>query len=63
MRGTVLDGISMIVRTRAVVPLLIQKVAEAAVPFFFCLVRCIALVTLFPSIVTILPDLVTGKER
>jgi len=26
-------------------------------------VLCIALITLFPSIVTILPDVVMGKER
>ena len=38
-------------------------IARAAIPFFFCLVLCIALITLFPSIVTILPDLVMGKER
>ncbi|MES2248224.1 MAG: TRAP transporter large permease subunit [Pseudomonadota bacterium] len=38
-------------------------IAKAAIPFFFCLVLCIALITLFPSIVTILPDLVMGKER
>lgn len=37
-------------------------VAKAAIPFFFCLVACIALITLFPSIVTVLPDLVMGKE-
>ncbi|WP_447779494.1 TRAP transporter large permease [Variovorax boronicumulans] len=38
-------------------------IAKAAIPFFFCLVLCIALVTLFPSIVTFLPDLMMGKER
>lgn len=38
-------------------------IAKAAIPFFFCLVLCIALITLFPSIVTILPDLVMGKEK
>ncbi|GER14297.1 TRAP transporter large permease [Variovorax boronicumulans] len=38
-------------------------IAKAAIPFFFCLVLCIALITLFPGIVTILPDLVMGKER
>jgi tripartite ATP-independent transporter DctM subunit len=38
-------------------------IAKAAIPFFFCLVLCIALITLFPSIVTILPDLMMGKEK
>ncbi len=38
-------------------------IAKAAIPFFFCLVLCIALITLFPSIVTILPDLTMGKEK
>ncbi|TSD55156.1 TRAP transporter large permease subunit [Variovorax sp. KBS0712] len=38
-------------------------IAKAAIPFFFCLVLCIALITLFPGIVTMLPDLVMGKER
>ena len=38
-------------------------IALAAIPFFFCLVVCIALITIFPSIVTILPDLFMGAER
>jgi tripartite ATP-independent transporter DctM subunit len=38
-------------------------IAKAALPFFGCLVLCIALITLFPQIVTILPDLVMGKEK
>ncbi|WP_206178004.1 TRAP transporter large permease subunit [Variovorax sp. RKNM96] len=38
-------------------------IAKAAIPFFFCLVLCIVLITLFPSIVTILPDVVMGKEK
>ncbi|WP_390345529.1 TRAP transporter large permease [Variovorax boronicumulans] len=38
-------------------------IAKAAIPFFFCLVLCIALITLFPGIVTVLPDLVMGKEK
>lgn len=37
-------------------------IAKAAIPFFLCLVACIALITLFPSIVTGLPDLVMGKD-
>jgi TRAP-type C4-dicarboxylate transport system permease large subunit len=38
-------------------------IARAAIPFFFCLVVCIALITLFPSIVTILPDLMMGSDK
>jgi tripartite ATP-independent transporter DctM subunit len=38
-------------------------IALAAVPFFFCLVACIALVTVFPQIVTFLPDLVMGISK
>jgi tripartite ATP-independent transporter DctM subunit len=38
-------------------------IAKAALPFFGCLVVCIALITIFPQIVTILPDLVMGKEK
>ena len=38
-------------------------IARAAIPFFGCLVLCIALVTVFPQIVTWLPDQVMGKER
>jgi len=40
-----------------------NTIARAAVPFFICLVVCIGLITLFPQIVTWLPDLVMGKER
>jgi tripartite ATP-independent transporter DctM subunit len=40
-----------------------NTIARAAIPFFLCLVVCIALVTLFPQIVTFLPDLVMGKEK
>ncbi len=38
-------------------------IAKAALPFFGCLVLCIALITIFPQIVTILPDLVMGKDK
>ncbi len=38
-------------------------IAKAALPFFACLVVCIALITLFPQIVTILPDLVMGVDK
>ena len=40
-----------------------NTIARAAIPFFGCLVVCIVLITLFPSIVTILPDLVMGVSR
>ena len=40
-----------------------NTIARAAIPFFLCLVACIALITLFPGIVTWLPDVVMGKER
>lgn len=38
-------------------------IARAALPFFGCLVVCIALITAFPKIVTILPDMVMGVQR
>ncbi len=38
-------------------------IAKAAIPFFFCLVVCIVLITVFPQIVTILPDLVMGVSK
>lgn len=38
-------------------------IAKAAIPFFLCLVLCIGLITLFPGIVTALPDLFMGAER
>ena len=38
-------------------------IAKAAIPFFFCLVLCIAFITLFPGIVTSLPNLVMGVEK
>src|SRR4029450_8596189 len=37
-----------------------NTIARASIPFFACLVLCIALITAFPAIVTILPDLVMG---
>jgi tripartite ATP-independent transporter DctM subunit len=40
-----------------------NTIAKAAVPFFACLVVCIALITTFPQIVTVLPDAVMGKEK
>ncbi len=38
-------------------------IARAAIPFFICLVICIGLITVFPQIVTAVPDLVMGKEQ
>jgi TRAP-type mannitol/chloroaromatic compound transport system permease large subunit len=35
----------------------------AALPFFGCLVLCIALIIVFPQIVTWLPDYVMGPNR
>jgi tripartite ATP-independent transporter DctM subunit len=38
-------------------------IAKAAIPFFVCLVICIGLITLFPGIVTIVPDWLMGKAK
>ncbi|CAN7371496.1 TRAP transporter large permease subunit [Acidovorax sp. LjRoot129] len=38
-------------------------IAKAAIPFFLCLVVCIGLITAFPQIVTIVPDLVMGQSK
>jgi tripartite ATP-independent transporter DctM subunit len=40
-----------------------NTIARAALPFFACLLVCIAIVTVFPQVVTILPDLLMGKEK
>jgi len=40
-----------------------NTIARAAIPFFMCLVVCIVIVTIFPEIVTFLPDYVMGKEK
>ena len=40
-----------------------NTIARAAIPFFFCLVLCIALVTVFPEIATWLPNAVMGREK
>ncbi len=40
-----------------------NTIARAAIPFFMCLVLCIGLITLFPVIVTWLPDLVMGVQK
>ncbi len=40
-----------------------NTIARAAIPFFGCLVVCIVLITVFPQIVTVVPDWVMGKAR
>jgi tripartite ATP-independent transporter DctM subunit len=40
-----------------------NRIARAAIPFFMCLVLCIALITLFPGIVTSVPDWVMGPAK
>jgi tripartite ATP-independent transporter DctM subunit len=38
-------------------------IAKAALPFFGCLLVCIAIISIFPQVVTFLPDLVMGKPK
>jgi tripartite ATP-independent transporter DctM subunit len=40
-----------------------NSIARAALPFFGCLTVCIVLITLFPRLVTWVPDLVMGVAR
>jgi len=40
-----------------------NTIARAALPFFGCLVVCIVLITVFPQIVTYLPDAVMGVDK
>ncbi len=40
-----------------------NTIARAALPFFLLLVVCIAIVTVWPGLVTWLPDVVMGKDR
>jgi len=40
-----------------------NTIARSAIPFFFCLVVCIALITIFPVIVTWLPNVVMGVDK
>ena len=40
-----------------------NTIARAAIPFFACLVVCIGLITVFPVIVTWLPDAVMGVQK
>lgn len=40
-----------------------NTIARAALPFFGCLVLCIVLITVFPQIVTWLPDLLMGESK
>jgi len=37
-------------------------IAKASIPFFMCLVLCIVLITVFPQIVTLLPDVIMGQD-
>jgi tripartite ATP-independent transporter DctM subunit len=39
-----------------------NTIARAAIPFFMMLIVCIALITVFPELVTWLPDLLMGKD-
>ncbi len=38
-------------------------IAKAAIPFFLCLVVCIVLITIFPQIVTVVPDWLMGPAK
>ncbi|HSH88356.1 MAG TPA: TRAP transporter large permease subunit [Ramlibacter sp.] len=38
-------------------------IARSAIPFFLCLVVCIVLITVFPQIVTVVPDALMGPAR
>jgi TRAP-type C4-dicarboxylate transport system permease large subunit len=38
-------------------------VAYASIPFFFMMVLCIALITIFPEIVTVLPDMLISTRK
>lgn len=38
-------------------------IAKSAIPFFFCLVICIGLITVFPQIVTVVPDALMGVAK
>ena len=40
-----------------------NTIARAAIPFFLCLVVCIALITVFPGIATWLPNAVMGVDK
>ena len=40
-----------------------NTIARAALPFFGCLVICIAIITVFPQSVTWLPDFVMGPQK
>jgi tripartite ATP-independent transporter DctM subunit len=40
-----------------------NKIARVTLPFFACMILGIALITVFPSIVTVLPDWLMGAQR
>ena len=38
----------------------ILRVAEAAIPFFLLLMAALIMITIFPQVVTVLPDMMAG---
>jgi TRAP-type C4-dicarboxylate transport system permease large subunit len=40
-----------------------NRIARVTLPFFACMILGIALITVFPSIVTVLPDLLMGAPK
>ena len=40
-----------------------NRIARVTLPFFFCMILGIALITVFPSIVTVLPNLLMGTPK
>jgi len=40
-----------------------NRIARVTLPFFVCMIAGIVLITVFPSIVTILPDLLMGTPK
>jgi TRAP-type C4-dicarboxylate transport system permease large subunit len=40
-----------------------NRIARVTMPFFVCMIVGIALITVFPSIVTVLPDLLMGAPK
>jgi TRAP-type C4-dicarboxylate transport system permease large subunit len=40
-----------------------NRIARVTLPFFACMILAIALITVFPGIVTVLPDLVMGVAK
>ena len=40
-----------------------NRIARVTLPFFVCMILAIALITIFPAIVTGVPDYFMGKPR